>query len=425
LIEVPKAIDAEAAVIGAALTNSGALEKLSVLTPDDFADPNHRRYWQGILELLKSGKIPDLILLCQILPEDTADIARLTEYTEIAQVPLNVGHYVKLLREKERGRRLYFALRNAQAALSDSQDYDDIENRLITAIARRTASEGTTTIAEAGDVEKMLSGDDFQVFASFGIPELDSTTGGLRRGEVCILAARTSIGKSAAAIVSAIASAETGWQTLYFSGEMPKAQLWKRMLCYQSRVSLRKFRDNTFNPYDARDIRAAAKELKPAMKFIRVNTEANTPAKLSQLVRIEQVSKRGEYLIVDHAGRMRPDGKARSDYEKMSEIANRLKDMALSLNIPILCLWQLNRGVEAKQDKKPSLADLRDSGQAEEVADFVILLSRDKKAHPDSSMVTVEIAKARDSGQIGEFQIPWKSIIERPRIYVEDEDIPF
>lgn len=420
--EIPKAIDAESALIGAALRHRHALPELSVLEADDFYSPENKRIWGGILSLLQTGKIPDVLLLKNELGDisDIGGIGTLARFAENACVDASVQYYIDILHQKEHGRRLYFAARNTLTAINDGVDYDETESALIKAISRKTRNNETITLSEVGDVEKLLEGEEVQPFTFFGLPELDASTGGIRPGEICILAARTSVGKSAAAVVSTLASATLGWKTLYFSGEMGKMQIWKRMLAYDSHVFLRKFRDGIFNDLDKIAIRKSMKKLEPAFKNIRVNTEANTPGKLSQLVRLEQLAGGGEYLIIDHAGRMRPDGKTRNDYEKMSEIANRIKDMALSLNVPILVLWQLGRGVEQRADKRPTLADLRDSGQAEEVADTVILLSRDnyhdKSIPAENATVTIDVAKARDSGQIGEVKIPWKALTARPRI---------
>ena len=419
---LPKNIDAEVAVIGAAMAYREALPKLSALTVDDFSDSGHKRVWGSIMGLLSQGKIPDITLLAHELGDmsDIGGLVSLARMMDNACMEISVSHYIDILKQKEHGRRLYFAARNTMAAIKDGLNYDDIETAMITAISKKQGDNGTVTLSDIGNIDSLLEGEEAQPFVSFGIPDLDSVTGGIRAGEICILAARTSVGKSAAAVVSTLRSAELGWRPLYFSGEMTKKQLYYRMLAYESHVFLRKFRDCAFTEIDKAQIRTAQKALEPALKRIRVNTEANTPVKLSQLVRLEQLAGGGEYLIIDHAGRMKADGKTRSDYEKMSEIANRIKDMALNLNVPILVLWQLGRGVEQRADKRPTLADLRDSGQSEEVADTVILLSRDnyhdKTISAENATVTIDVAKARDSGQTGEVKIPWKALISRPRI---------
>jgi len=329
-------------------------------------------------------------------------------------------HYVKILQEKERGRRVYFAARKALAAVGDSENYDEIESELLDSLARRTVSEGTTFLHEAGSFEEMVKNKAEQPWVTFGIDELDAHTGGIRPGEVCILAARTSVGKSACAVASTLHSAEAGWKPLYMSYEMAKLKLWQRMLSYQSRVSLKKFRDNDFNHFDAQDVKGAEQELIPVMKNIRVNIEANTPERLAQLIRMEHIAGYADYVILDHAGRMKVGGKSRGRYEDATEIIQRIKDMAIQFDIPILVLWQLSRKTEMKADKRPSLDDLRDTGHVEEVADMVVFMWRDSyydRSIPVSrAMVNVDVAKARDGGTLGEIQVPWLRFITRSYI---------
>lgn len=420
---VPKNIDAENAVLGAALTYRDSLPLLAGLKAEDFYLDRNKRIWNTVIKLLQDGKLPDPILVAEATSD--VSIVDLALLVDNACPTGSVPHYVDILREKERGRRLHFATRMAQAALKDSDDYEQIENDLVKTISKRTIAEETTCLDGVVEAAKLIEGEDLQPWVSFGIDEIDAATGGIRPGEVCIMAARTSVGKSAAAIVAAMRSAETGWRPLYLSYEMSKRQLWYRFMSYQSRVSLRKFRDMYFAEPDKRKILAAERELQATLKRVRVNTEANTPGKLKSLIRMEQLHGGAEFVIIDHAGRMQSDNKTRSDYEKMSDIANRLKDVAISLNIPVLVLWQLNRGVEKTQDKRPTLADLRDSGQAEEVADTVVLLSRDnyndKTIPANQAIVTADVAKARDGGQLGEVQIPWLRLISRPHIVPVEE----
>ncbi|HBC94355.1 MAG TPA: hypothetical protein DCZ10_16010 [Pelotomaculum sp.] len=413
MTEIPRNLDAEIAIIGAALCNPKSLQKVSVLQPQDFSEQKHKRIWTGILSLLKQGKIPDPLLLKDEAPE--IDLADLAQAISNACIEPSLDHYIGILRDKEKGRRLYFASRNVQAAISDGVPYDDIEAELLKAMASRTAAEGTTQLDTAVDLEAFLSGNDMAPFTTFGIQEIDTATGGIRGGEICILAARTSIGKSAVAVLSTFACACTGWNPLYLSYEMPKRQLWNRFISYQSRVFLRKFRDRTFNQKDIGAIKRAELELRPIMRHVSVNTEANTPGKITQLIRMEQLEGRADFVIVDHAGRMKSDDKARNNYEKMSSIANELKDIAINLNVPILVLWQLRRGSE----DSPTLDDLRDSGQAEEVADTVILLNRNRTE--ENPMVDIDIAKARDGGQLGVIQVPWKQITMVPYIVPTEE----
>lgn len=410
--EIPRNLDAEVAIIGAALCNPRSLQKVSILQPQDFSSESNKRIWTGILSLLRQGKIPDPLLLKEEAPE--VDLAELAIAISNACVEPSIPHYIGILQDKEKGRRLYYASRNVQAAIGDGVPYDTIETELLKAMATRTAAEGTTRLDTAVNLEAFLSGDDLAPFTTFGVPEIDSATGGIRGGEMCILAARTSIGKSAVAVLSTLACACTGWKPLYLSFEMPKRQLWNRFVSYQSGVFLRKFRDRTFNQQDITAIRNAELELRPIMRHVSVNTEANSPGKIKQLVRMEQLEGRADFVIVDHAGRMKSDDRAKNNYERMSAIANELKDVAININVPVLVLWQINRG---NPSEAPTLEGLRDSGQAEEVADTVILLNRNRTEK--NAILSVNVAKARDGGQLGEIELPWRRITTASHIITD------
>lgn len=427
---VPYDLDAERVVLGTLLSDlwrDEAIQHIDELTEADFYNSKHRAIFKAILELLNEGARPEPLLV-QMKTGGEVKVSEIAALWDVACIPSQIPHYVNILHKNQRGRRLVTAIQKAEVSYLQGTDYAEIEEFLLNTLSKQRAAAKTTTLGEDVDLEAFLAGKEIQPGVLFGIDLIDAALGGgIRPGELCIVAARTSIGKSALAVMVALKAAECGWPVLYMSYEMPVEQIWKRTLSYQSRVSLRKFRDGYFDDFDKRRIRQAHEELQPVMKRIRVNTEANTPAELARLVKVEQIKGGAKFLVVDHAGRMRSDTKTGSDYEKMTEIAHRLKDIAIQLNVPMLVLWQLNRGVEMRSDKKPTLADLRDSGQAEEVADFVLLLYRDNyydKTIPiQMAEVTVSVAKARDGGQVGDLKIPWLRLISKPEEC--DEEPPF
>jgi replicative DNA helicase len=411
-MEVPCNLDAEAAVIGAALVNPQSLKYLTDLTVEDFYDPLHRKIWEGVSHLLHKGKIPDPLLVHEVVPE--VSIADLAQKMSFACIVPSIPSYVEILRQKEHGRRLYIAGRDLLAGLKDGIPYSELEAGLITMLAKRTANEGTTRLDEACDIDTFLNGEGQQPYATWGLDELDLATGGIRGGEVSILAARTSIGKSALAVLSTIANAQQSeWNPLYISIEMSKRQLWNRFLSYQSRVNLKKFRDQYFTMDERTAIKAAEQELRPVMHKVSVNTEANTPGKIRQLVKMLQMEGRANYVIIDHAGRMQLDGRDKGAYEKMSGVINEIKDVALTLDVPVLLLWQLKRKPN-NEDSPPTLEDLRDTGQAEEIADAVVLLNRSRTE--ENPITTIDVAKARDGGQLGVIKLPWRRITTRQDI---------
>lgn len=422
------AVDIERAILGCLMSDPGyqVIQEIANLKEQEFYEDQDKVIFKAILKIVEGGVIPSLPVVYQ---ESTTDPELLAQILAAACFPSQFNYYVDLLHRNYAGRRLERALLQAQLNLTEGGGYEEIESQLVNDLTRDRSEATTFGIAEGYDVNQLLDGSDKVSGVLSGLEEIDlATAGGIMPGEVCICAARTSVGKSAWAVRYMLHAVRKGWPVLYMSYEMPRAQLWRRALSYWARVSLRKFRQGYFDDFDKARIRYATEKLKDFWPHVRVNCKANKPGDLLRLIRMEQL-KYGEpnpFVIIDHAGRMMADGKVRSDYERASEIANRLKDISLQCNIPILALWQLSRGVEkdredtgnGKRPRKPTLADLRDSGQAEEIADTVLLMSRDNYYDPNIQLseatVTVNVAKARDGGRTGEVQIPWLSIISRP-----------
>ena len=420
---VQPAIGIEQAILGSLLVAPGyeSLQDVAKLKEQHFYTPQNKQVFRAIVALLERGATPDMMLAYQ--QDTTLDPVYLSEVCSKGCFSSQIDHYIGDLIENHRRRSLEYALAQAQTEIAAGQDRAEIQDKLITSLSREQNEENTTIVNEGYDVQELLAGRQTQSGVKSGIEELDlALAGGIMRSEMCIAAARTSVGKSALAIMWSIAAVFKAWDVLYLSYEMPRKQVWHRALAYWSGVPLRKFRQGSFSYDDRVKVEAAAGELSEYWRHIRVNTTANKPANLRQLIRLEQM-RAGNHLfvIVDHAGRMRADGKASNSYERMSGIANGLKDIALDTNIPMLVLWQLSRAVEkdGRENKKPMLSDLRNTGEAEEVADEILLLSRDdyydKLIKPENAMITIDEAKARDGGKLGAIKIPWLDIIERRR----------
>lgn len=402
-----------------------AIKNITELCAEHFYSEENRRIFAAILTLLKQGAVPNPVLVYELTKKHGISAVYISELERYACIPSQISHYVDVLHRAAHGRALRTIILNAVTSFMRGNDYSDIEAYITDAMLKhRTKSQKTETL-EMCNADKILF-DEEKTAVMFGVDELDATVGGIRAGEICIVAARTSVGKSAFAVMAAVNAAECGVPVLYMSFEMPVEQIYKRVLAYWTGISLRKMREKNYEKYEIEQIAKAQTEMQSVLKNIRVNTEANRPAELLKVVRVEKMCNRAGLVIIDHAGRMRSDSKSKNDYERMSEIAHSLKDIAISVDIPMLVLWQLNRGVEKTQDKKPTMADLRDSGQAEEVADSIILLYRDNYYSKDIPVqlatVTATVAKVRDGGQLGDVQFPWMKILKRE---VFDEEPPF
>lgn len=404
---------------------SEAIKNITELSASDFYSEENRAIFGAILMLLKKGANPEPLLVYELVKERGISITYIAGLQEYACIPSQIEHYVKILHKAAHGRAISTVIQNAAISFTRGDDYGEIETYISNELLKYSAKirTGATESLEMCRLEDILFGDE-KAGVVFGIDELDCAVGGIRPGEVCITAARTSVGKSAFAVMSAVTAAEYGIPVLYMSYEMPLEQIYKRALAYWTGISLRKFREKSFSPDELQRIEESEKEMQDVLKLIHVNTEANTPADLLKIVRVEKMFSRAGFVVVDHAGRMRSNSRARNDYERMSEIANSLKDIAIHTDTPMLVLWQLNRSLEKTQDKKPTMADLRDSGQAEEVADSIILLYRDNYYSRDipiqMATVTATVAKARDGGQLGDVQFPWLRILQRPDKLTEE-----
>jgi replicative DNA helicase len=424
------AFGVEKAILGCLLSAPGydVLQDLAQIKEQYFYSVENKQAFRAILAIVERGGMPDMMLTYQ-QDKDLSPVY-LSDLCKDACFPAQLDHYIAELRENYRRRTLEYALLQAHSEIGGGGSREEIEDRLVTSLSKDRLEEATTGIADGYDLQALLSGQHVQQGVISGMEELDiAMAGGIMRSEVCIAAARTSVGKSALAVLWMIAAVLKGWAVLYMSYEMPRSQVWRRALSYWSRVSLRKFRQGYFDDFDRVRVNRANKELSDYWPHIRVNCTANKPGELQRLIRLEQL-RYGDnlFVIIDHAGRMKSDGKNSSSYERMSDIANRQKDIAIDCNIPLLTLWQLSRAVErdGREGKKPQLSDLRNTGEAEEIADEILLLSRD--SYYDSSIpidqatVTIDVAKARDGGKLGAVQVPWLRLISRPELREAGDD---
>ncbi len=416
----PNASAAEAAVLGALLgdiNQAEAIKYVTELEPADFFEAKHRDIYSALVEIVKSGAMPDLVLTCE---KSGCDPVYLVQMRSLACMPSQIPHYLPLLHKARRGRLIKTCISQAEAALAQSDDYEQVENHIIDTLTKsRQAKDKIVPVNEGFDIGRVLAGQDTINKIPTGIDDLDAALGGgIQCGEVCVLAADTSTGKSAAGIKIALSALVASWPVQYESYEMKRQEIWQRSLSYWSDVSITRFRDRTFGIYDSTALKRAAAEMEPLWKWFTANTKSTTPGELMSLARLQRMKTGTFLLIVDTAQRMRVDGK-KSKYERASEIIHGLKDIALQCEIPILVMWQLSRPDKATKpaQRKPQLCDLRDTGEAEEVADIVILCSRDsyydRKIPIEAAMMTFDVAKGRDGCKLVKVEVPWLRLISR------------
>lgn len=414
----PQNIDAEKSVLGSLLIDEEAIgAAIEVLDEAWFYEQAHRQIFRAVLELYNQRKNVDLITLSDKLKSDgtleqIGGVSYLSFLIDLVPSAANVEHYANIVKEKGVLRRL---IKNATNIIAESYESTgnvdevvDNAERLIFEVAdlkQRTQSVHIKDLVRQS-IEKL----DFLYQRKqhvTGIPtgfeKIDHITSGLQNSDLIIIAGRPSMGKSALAISMAeYVGIEQKQGVAIFSLEMSKEQLVQRMLCSQARVDAHKVRSGFLAPADWPKLTAAAGRLSESKIFID-DTPAISVLELRAKARRLKANQGIELIILDYLQLMRSTVQSESRQQEISEISRSLKALARELSVPVIALSQLSRAVESRQDHKPQLSDLRESGAIEQDADLVVLLMREEYYNPteeNKGVADVMIAKQRN-GPVG------------------------
>ena len=412
----PQNIDAEAALLSAVLVDNQVLNEIvdSVSAPD-FYKSAHRVVYNGMIELSKNDEPIDLVTLAEWLRkkkklQKAGGGAYLSKLIEQVPAAVNAVHYADIVREKA---VLRFLIEHANAIVKRCQDetgnsrevIDYVERSLLEIIRRDTRS-SLIKVADLIDgsidvLEKRQANPGRSTGIESGFGELDTLTSGFQASDLIILAARPSVGKTALVLnFASHAAVRNGYTVGIFSLEMSKEQLVMRLLCAESRVSSNQLKTGFISVESWEHITSAADRLARSPIFIDDSPD-NTIMSIRAKARRLKMEHGLDLLIVDYLQLMRlPEKSDRRDLE-IAEISKSLKALARELDIPVMALSQLNRQLEMRDDKRPRLADLRESGALEQDADLVLLIHREavfQKARTAASDDSAEliIAKQRN-----------------------------
>ena len=425
---LPNSTEAEVSVLGAMLQDSTAvLRAAEQLQPDDFYHPEHKEIFTVMKEMNRRQTAIDLVTVqAELAGKGTLDgvggIKYLMKVIRDVPTAANVQEYIRIVREKSTLRKLiaasqgiirdcYGQNRELQEVLSGAEKaiFDIVMNRqggeelqpLSIAL-----EEAYKKIAELVENKGQIAG------VPTGFYDLDDTLTGLHPGELIIVGARPGMGKTSFAMnIAEYAAVDKGKTVAVFTLEMPREQIAMRMLCADARVDMQKVRKGTLQDDDW--IRLA-KSLGPlaASQIYIDDTAAITPAQLRSRCRRLMMDKgRLDLVVIDYLGLMRADGRSESRQLEVSEISRRLKAIALELKVPVLACAQLSRANKERQDKRPQLTDLRDSGSIEQDADVVMFLHREDyydKTTEKKNIAEVNVAKQR-SGPVRVIELAWIS----------------
>lgn len=390
---------------------------IEILDETWFYEQPHRQIFKAILQLYNQRKNVDLITLSDKLKSDgtleqIGGVSYLSFLIDLVPSAANVEHYANIVKEKGVLRRL---IKNATHIIAESyqsngniEEVVDNAEKLIFEVAdlkQRTKSVHIKDLVRQS-IEKL----DFLYQRKqhvTGIPtgfeKFDHMTSGLQNSDLIIIAGRPSMGKSALAVSMAeFVGIEQKKGVGVFSLEMSKEQLVQRMLCSQARVDAHKVRSGFLAPSDWPKLTAAAGRLSESRIFID-DTPAISVLELRAKARRLKANQGIELIILDYLQLMRSTTQSESRQQEISEISRSLKALARELNTPVIALSQLSRAVESRQDHKPQLSDLRESGAIEQDADLVVLLMREEYYNPteeNKGVADVMIAKQRN-GPVG------------------------
>ncbi|MHC5024100.1 MAG: replicative DNA helicase [Planctomycetota bacterium] len=434
----PHAIEAEMSLLGSMLIDPQVIGDvvMAIGGGDDFFKPANGVIYQSMVELYDRTSALDLVQLNQLLVDRGALAAvggldYLVDLANAVPTAANAMYYARLVRDKALIRRLIDVagdiLYDAYNSPEDAQGILEVSEQSIFALAQhhdRGTGESlqdllklTMARLEANE-GKELSG------LATGFVELDQLTSGLQAGEMIVLAARPSMGKTALALNLAEQVAMQGRPVGVFSLEMGRQQLVQRLLCARSGIDSHRLRRNMLRSEDFRALMAACDELMHAPVYIDDTPGLSMLQLRAKARRLKQ--KHGiEAVIIDYLQLMSSGRRAENRQVEVAEMSRAVKAMARELDVPVICLSQLNRASEDRTGHRPRMSDLRESGSIEQDADVVMMLHREEYYHlgdeewmetHHEKVGTAEliIAKQRN-GPTGTVKLTWDSHATRFR----------
>ena len=411
----PQSLDAEESVVGAMMLSPGAIAAVSeILDERDFYRESHARMYRAALALYAKGEPVDAITLVDELEErgeleDVGGRARIHELAALVPTTANAGHYARIIREAATLRGLIRAggeiSQLGWEGVGDPTELVDKAEQVVFDLSQQRVSgdfahieallkesfERITALYESGaDVTGLPS----------GFRDLDRLTSGFQPGNLVIVAARPSMGKSAFSLcVAANLAVRHGVPVAVFTLEMSKAEVTQRLMCSEAKVESQRLRSGRLAPEDWPRLTTACDKLAKAPVYVDDTGSVTMMEIRSKARRLKSKQPDLGLIVVDYLQLMTSGTTAENRVQEVSQISRNLKLLARDLDIPILAMSQLSRAVEQRHDKRPILSDLRESGSIEQDADLVAFLYRDDYYNDESDqqgLAEVILAKHRN-----------------------------
>ena len=423
LRSLPYNLEAEQSVIGSMLIDKTAISRVvEVLKTEDFYRDSHKVIFNAIFELYQKDTPIDMITLLEHLRsseklEATGGITYITEISNSIPSTANLSSYIKIVDDKSILRKLIRAsteiMENCYNKQDDVEAVIDIAEQKVFNISERKNSsdfEPMNTVLERGflEIERIFNNKGETTGISSGFPELDEKTAGFQKGDMILIAARPSMGKTTFALnLAEYAALRGGKSVAVFSLEMSKEQLSYKLLCSEANVDMSKLRHGNLEDKDWENIAKASGPLAAAKIFID-DTAGTSVMDMRSKCRKLKMEHGIDMILIDYLQLM-SGSNTESRQQEVSEISRSIKALAKEMECPVIALSQLSRAPEQRADHRPMLSDLRESGSIEQDADVVMFLYRDEyydTETEDKNIAELIIAKQRN-GPIGTVKLAW------------------
>ncbi|MCM3618217.1 replicative DNA helicase [Sutcliffiella horikoshii] len=442
----PQNIEAEQAVIGAIFLEPSSLTLASELVmPDDFYRAAHQKIYDCMLNLSDRGEPVDLVTVTSELAnlkllEEVGGVSYLSDIAGSVPTAANIEYYAKIVEEKSILRRLIRTATNiAQEGYSREDEVAGLLNeaeKQILEVSQRKNSGVFQNIKDVlvktyDNIETLHNRKGEVTGIETGFTELDKMTAGFQRNDLIIIAARPSVGKTAFALnIAQNVATKARENVAIFSLEMGAEQLVMRMLCAEGNINAQNLRTGQLTADDWSKLTMAMGSLSNAGIYIDDTPGIRVSEIRSKCRRLRQESGLG-MILIDYLQLIQGSGRGGGEnrQQEVSEISRSLKALARELEVPVIALSQLSRGVEQRQDKRPMMSDIRESGSIEQDADIVGFLYRDDyydKESENKNIIEIILAKQRN-GPVGTVSLAfvkeYNKFVNLERRF-DDESVP-
>lgn len=424
LRSMPHNIEAEQSVIGSMLVDKTSIaEAMEVLKTEDFYKDAHKVIFNAILDLNQKDVAVDIITLTENLKSNdkldaAGGITYISELSGSVVSTANIQSYIKIVKDKSVLRKLIRSSTKVIEESYNSQDdvlgVIDLAEKQIFDISNNTNTsdfEPMSTVLERGfiEIERLFNNKGQTTGVPSGFRELDAKTSGFQKGDMVLIAARPSMGKTTFALnIAENAALREGKSVAIFSLEMSKEQLAYKLLCSEAHVDMLKLRTGNLDDKDWENIAKASGPLGGAKIYID-DTAGISVMEMRSKCRRLKIEHGIDIIMVDYLQLMSGSKGSESRQQEVSEISRSIKALAKEMQCPVVALSQLSRAPEARTDHRPMLSDLRESGSIEQDADVVMFLYRDEYYNKETEEKNVGeciIAKQRN-GPTGTVKLAW------------------